>query len=407
MINQRLLENRVPARRESGFKRDALRRSLRSLRALRFKTCFSGAGRLFRMDQLKRNQPLAERTTLEIGGCAEHFVEATAVDELRDALLWAREQQLPVTILGGGSNVVVADEGVPGLTIALGNRGIDLKTDGDEVLMTVAAGEEWDDVVAAAVAENLAGIECLSGIPGTAGATPVQNVGAYGQEVASVIREVRVFNLESLEEQVLSRGDCAFGYRSSVFRNAGNSWIVVGVVFELRPGGPPTLNYAQLAERFPGASPPSLGEARAAVLDLRREKSMVWDEADPNHRSAGSFFVNPVVDDDGVESVTAAARSLGVLGLADFPPVYEVGEGRYKLSAGWLVEHAGFPRGAIHGRVGLSSNHALALINRGGATAAELIDFAVEIRRGVRSHLGIDLTPEPVFLGFPTADPTV
>jgi len=358
------------------------------------------------MNEPSVDVPLAERISLEVGGCAEHFVEATTIDQIRDALLWARERDIPVTILGGGSNVVVADEGVRGLVIAVQNRGIDIDRRHDRVLMTVAAGEPWDEVVSAAVAENLAGIECLSGIPGTAGATPVQNVGAYGQEVASVIREVRLLNRESLEEKALEPGDCAFGYRSSLFRRAGNLWIVVGVALELRPGGPPTLSYAQLAERFPGASPPSLGEARAAVLELRREKSMVWDEADPNHRSAGSFFVNPVVDDDGVESVTAAARALGVLGLADFPPVHEVGEGRYKLSAGWLVEHAGFPRGAIHGRVGLSSNHALALINRGGATTAELIDFAVEIRRGVRSHLGVDLTPEPVFLGFPTSDPT-
>lgn len=351
--------------------------------------------------------PLAERTTLEVGGCAEHFVETMTVDELRDALRWAREREIPVTILGGGSNVVVADQGVPGLVIAVANRGIALEPRHDEVLLRVAAGEPWDDVVTTAVAENLAGIECLSGIPGIAGATPVQNVGAYGTEVASVIREVRVLHRETLEERVLGPEDCGFGYRSSVFRRPGNPFIVCDIVITLKSAGAPTLTYSQLAERFPGAKRPSLGEVRAAVLDLRRGKSMVLDDEDPNHRSAGSFFVNPVVDGDGVESVTAAARSLGVLGLADFPPAHEVGEDRYKLSAAWLMERTGFPRGAIRGRVGLSSNHALALINRGGGTAAELIDFAIEIRRGVRSHLGIDLTPEPVFLGFPTTDPTV
>ncbi len=350
--------------------------------------------------------PLAERITLDVGGNAEHFVEATTVDELRDGLNWARERDLPVTILGGGSNVVVADEGVPGLVIAVANRGIALEPLHDKVLLKVAGGEPWDDVVAAAVAENLAGIECLSGIPGTAGATPVQNVGAYGQEVASVIREVRVLHRETLEERVLSPEDCGFGYRSSVFRQPDNPFIVCDVVFTLKSAGAPTLSYSQLAERFPGAKRPSLGEVRAAVLDLRRGKSMFLDDEDPNHRSAGSFFVNPVVDGDGVESVTAAARSLGVLGLADFPPAHEVEEDRYKLSAAWLVEHAGFPRGAIRGRVGLSSNHALALINRGGGTAGELVDFAIEIRRGVRSHLSIDLTPEPVFLGFERRDPT-
>ena len=358
------------------------------------------------MAEPSKNEPLGPRTTLEVGGCAEHFVEATTVDQLRDALKWARARALPITILGGGSNVVVADGGVPGLVIAVANRGINLERRHDEVLLRVAGGEPWDDVVAAAVAENLAGIECLSGIPGTAGATPVQNVGAYGQEVASVIREVRVLHRETIKDTTLTPKDCAFGYRSSVFRRPDNPFIVSEVVFTLRSGGAPTLSYSQLAERFPGAAPPSLGEARAAVLDLRRGKSMVLDAGDPNHRSAGSFFVNPVVDGDGVESVTAAARSLGVLGMTEFPPAHEVGEDRYKLSAGWLVEHAGFPRGAVSGRVGLSTNHALALINRGGATSAELVDFAVEIRRGVRSHLGIDLIPEPVFLGFPIPDPT-
>lgn len=358
------------------------------------------------MVETVENEPLASRTTLKVGGDAEYFVEATSVDELRDALRWARERTLPVTILGGGSNVVVADEGVRGLIIAVAIRGVDLDHRHDAVLVTAAAGEPWDEVVALSVRENLAGLECLSGIPGTAGATPIQNVGAYGQEVAAVTRSVRVLHRETLEEEVLSAEDCAFGYRASRLKAPDNSFIVIEVCFELAAGGAPTLTYGQLADRFSGTTPPSLGELRAAVLELRRSKSMVIDDDDPNRRSAGSFFTNPVVDRDTVAGVAAAARVLGVLGLDQEPPAHPVGDDRFKLSAGWLIEAAGFPRGAIRGNVGLSTQHALALINRGGANAVEVVSFATEIRRGVRSHLGVDLHPEPVFLGFSTSDPT-
>jgi UDP-N-acetylmuramate dehydrogenase len=356
--------------------------------------------------ELETFAPLAPFTTLDLGGDGEWMVEAANPSEIADALRWAADRDLEVTILAGGSNVVVADAGVSGLVLRLASRGVDIERSHEGALLTVAAGEPWDEVVAVSVAENLAGLECLSGIPGTAGATPIQNVGAYGQEVASVIEQVRVVDRRSLEERVLSAADCGFGYRSSVLRRPDNPFIVLEVVFSLQPEGAPTLSYSQVAERFPGESPPSLGELRAAVLDLRRSKSMVLDDDDPNRRSVGSFFVNPVVDGATLEEMIEAARMLGVLGLDQRPPVHEVAEDRYKLSAAWLMEHAGFPRGATRGRVGLSTNHALALIHRGGGTTTELVDFAREIRRGVRSHLGIDLHPEPVFLGFDSDDPT-
>lgn len=349
------------------------------------------------------NRALAPATTLEVGGRAEHFVRAETDDEIRDALRWAAERGMPVTVLGGGSNVVVADRGVQGVVLAIATRGVDIGADG---AVSVAAGEDWDGVVAAAVADNLAGIECLSGIPGTAGATPIQNVGAYGQEVASVIEWVRVLHRDTLEERVLTGVECSFGYRSSVLRRPDSRWIVLEIRLRLGVGGAPTLSYAQVAERFPGGAAPSLSEVRAAVLELRRSKSMVLDPEDPNRRSAGSFFVNPVVGADVVDEVTAAARLIGVLEHDRLPPAHDLGDGRVKLSAAWLIEAAGFPRGCRRGNVGLSSNHALAVVNRGGATAAELVDFARDIRRGVRSHLGVDLHPEPVFLGFPTPDPT-
>jgi len=349
---------------------------------------------------------LAPMTTLELGGNADCFLEATSASEVVDGLQWAAEREIPVTVLGGGSNVVVADTGVRGLVLRIASRGIDLERRPDRTVLTAAAGEPWDDVVSAAVGEGLAGIECLSGIPGTTGATPIQNVGAYGQEVGTVIEGVRVLHRETLVEGVLTADECEFGYRSSVLRRGGNPYVVLDVSFALRPGGSPELTYSQLAELFPGPTKPSLGELRDAVLDLRRDKSMVLDDDDPNRRSAGSFFVNPVVDEATLNDLIASARLLGVLSHDDRPPAHEVGEGQFKLSAGWLIEHAGFPRGSVRGRVGLSSRHPLALINRGGAGTGELVAFATEIRRGVRSLLGIDLRPEPVFLGFDKADPT-
>ncbi len=361
---------------------------------------------LQRMIDATLNTALAPLTTLELGGPADWFFEATTIAEIADALRWAADAGAPVSVLGGGSNVVVADRGVRGMVLKIANRGLVIDRGHDGVTVTVAAGESWDELVRTTVGENLAGLECLSGIPGTAGATPIQNVGAYGQDVAQVLESVRVLHRETLEVEVLSARECGFGYRSSVFRHRDNPYIILEVSFSLEPGGAPNLGYAQVAERFPGAGAPSLGELRAAILDLRRSKSMVIDHDDPNRRSVGSFFVNPVVDGAVLESVVASARVLGVLGLDELPPAHEAGEDRYKLSAAWLIEHAGFPRGGTRGRVGLSTRHALALIHRGQGSTEELIEFARDIRRGVRAHLGVDLKPEPVFWGFDNNDPT-
>ena len=352
------------------------------------------------------DESLAPRTTLELGGPADSLVEAAGVTEIRDALAWAAEQKVPVSVLGGGSNIVVADSGVRGLVVKIATRGIEIDRRHDSAIVTVAAGEPWDEVVSTAVGENLAGIECLSGIPGTAGATPIQNVGAYGQEVGAVIEDVRLLHRATLEGRILTAAECGFGYRSSGFRRADNPYIILEVRFRLEAGGAPNLRYAQVAERFADGCRPSLAEVRAAILDLRRGKSMVIDDGDPNRRSVGSFFVNPVVDEATFEGLVAMARVLGVLGEDELPPAHDQGDGRFKLSAAWLIERAGYPRGSVRGRVGLSTRHALAVINRGDASADELVAFARDIRRGVRSHLGIDLRPEPVFWGFETNDPT-
>jgi UDP-N-acetylmuramate dehydrogenase len=353
-----------------------------------------------------RETALAPLTTLSTGGHAEYFVEAETLDDIVDALRWADERRHPVTVLGGGSNVVVADGGVSGLVLRVANRGLTIEDRGGSTVLEAFAGECWDEAVAAAVIGNLAGIECLSGIPGTVGATPIQNVGAYGQEVARVIETVRVLHRETLEVRDLTARECGFGYRTSRLRRPGNPYIVVAVRFLLRRGGPPTLSYPQVARRLTGSSLPSLGEVRSTVLDLRRSKSMVLDDDDGNRRSVGSFFVNPVVDGETVAGMIEKARRLGVLPSGQRPPSHELGGGRFKLSAAWLIERAGYPRGAVCGRVGLSTNHALAVINRGEATSSEIVDFAREIRRAVHSRLGIDLTPEPAFLGFSTSDPT-
>ena len=349
---------------------------------------------------------LAPHTTLELGGPADLLVEAASVKEISEALRWAADRKVPVAVLGGGSNIVVADSGVRGLVLKIATRGFEIDRRQAAAFVTVASGEPWDEVVRKAVGEDLAGIECLSGIPGTAGATPIQNVGAYGAEVGALIEDVRVLHRGTLEERILTAAECGFGYRSSVFRRADNPYIILEVRFRLVPGGAPNLRYAQVAERFADGGPPSLADLRAAILDLRRSKSMVIEDDDPNRRSVGSFFVNPEVDEATVDGLVAMARVLGVLGFDEVPPAHDQGNERFKLSAAWLIERAGYPRGCVRGRVGLSTKHALAVINRGDASTHELVAFATDIRRGVRTHLGIDLKPEPVFWGFDTNDPT-
>ena len=339
--------------------------------------------------------PLAPLTTLEVGGDARHFTEATDEAAVVAALRWAAARDLPVAILGGGSNVVVADAGFDGLVIRVAPRGLrfDAAADGT-VTLTAGAGEPWDALVAEAVARGLGGLECLSGIPGLAGATPIQNVGAYGQEVADTIRSVRVLDRATLQVRELAAADCGFGYRDSRFKREPRAFVVLTVTFALRPGAPPALRYPELAAALAGAADPTLAAARAAVLALRARKSMVIRADDPNRRSAGSFFTNPVVEASAADEV---ARRAGPAGTA--MPRFAAGPGRVKLSAGWLIEQAGFAKGLRRGAVGISTAHALALVNLGGARAADLLALAAEIVAGVHDRLGIVLVPEPVLLG--------
>jgi len=352
--------------------------------------------------------PLSGLTTLELGGPARALVEIEREGDLVEALRWAGAEGLPAIVLGGGSNVVVADDGYPGLVVRMATRGVDARRDADEtsVLVTAAAGEVWDDFVAGAVEERWGGLECMSGIPGTVGATPIQNVGAYGQEVGDVVVSARVLDRGTFGIRELSGEECGFGYRDSVFRRASQRFVVLAVTYRLRPHAPGTVRYSELARHLgPGSAAPSLAAVREAVIELRRSKSMVLEPSDPNRRSVGSFFVNPLVTREAAGRVVSRACELGDAVAPENVPAHEVGGGMVKLPAAWLVEHAGFPTGTRRGPVGVSSRHSLALVHHGGGTSAALISLAREIRGAVAERYGVQLEPEPVFVGFPGAGP--
>jgi UDP-N-acetylmuramate dehydrogenase len=356
---------------------------------------------------LRSHVPLASLTTLGLGGPARWLAEAERPEDVVAALRWAAAEGVTVTILGGGSNVVVADAGVDGLVVRLGLRGVERRPDDDAVLVTAAAGEPWDRLVETTVEEGLAGLECLSGIPGTAGASPIQNVGAYGQEVSDVLDSVRVVDREALEERTLTPSECAMGYRDSRFRRHPGRFVVLAVTFRLVRGGEPALRYPELARVVAaGGREPDLRRVRETVLALRRSKSMVLEPEDENRQSVGSFFVNPVLPAAEAARVAERAAALGVVGDPSEVPRFSTGTaGETKLSAGWLIEAAGFAKGERRGPVGLSSRHALALVHHGGGTTARLLALAREIRGRVEERFGVRLRPEPIFLGFGDDDP--
>jgi len=355
---------------------------------------------------IREEVPLGPLTTLRVGGPARYFVEARGEGEVIEALAWARARGLATLVLGGGSNLLVSDRGFDGLVLRVRATGVSYEARGDVVMVEAAAGEAWDALVERAVSSGWAGIECLSGIPGDVGAVPIQNVGAYGQEVAETIASVRAVDRATGEVAELDNAACAFGYRDSVFKHeAKDRYVITSVRFALTPGGAPAVRYAELSRKLEGAKEPSLAEVRATVIALRRSKSMVLDATDENAKSAGSFFMNPTLDRAVFASVRARIEAAGVLGPGEVMPQYAAGEGRVKLAAGWLIERAGFTKGAGEGRVGLSTKHALAIVNRGGATAAEVVAFARRVKGAVSEKFGVDLHPEPVLVGF-TAEET-
>jgi len=339
--------------------------------------------------KIEENKPLAPRTTIGIGGPARFFLTAKTEEDVLDGLRWAKASQLPVFFLGGGSNLLFADEGWPGLVIDLRMRGMRHHPANGEVSLEVRAGEVWDDVVAFAVANQWAGIECLSGIPGRVGATPIQNVGAYGQEVGDCIRWVRVLDLANMTMTELDGDACQFAYRSSLFKTtAKDRYLILAVAFQLKEGGEPTVRYPDLQKRL--QPKPSLADVRRGVLAVRREKAMVVEESEPNSRSCGSFFTNPILDEASYGQFRKRVPGTH--------PNYPAGQGKVKLSAAWLIEQAGFHKGFHHRNVGLSEKHCLAVVNRGGGTAEEVLELVAMIRKSVAERFEVVLWPEPVLL---------
>jgi UDP-N-acetylmuramate dehydrogenase len=346
---------------------------------------------------IQENLLLATFTTLKIGGPARYFILARTIAEVQEALAFASSRSFPLFVLGGGSNLVISDSGWPGLVLKVGLSGIEERHENGKLLFEVGAGEEWDKFVAHAVARNCAGVECLSGIPGSVGGTPVQNVGAYGQEVAETIESVLVLHLRDGQLRELCNPACAFSYRSSIFNTSERGhYIILRVTYALAPGGLPRIHYTDLKKHFAGwQSHPTLADTREAVRRIRASKGMLITPQDEDCRSAGSFFKNPVLSDEQFENLRklAAAKRLEV-------PSYPALEAQHKLSAAWLVEHSGFGRGYTKGRVGISRKHALALVNRGDAGSADILALKDDIQQRVEELWGIHLEPEPVFVGF-------
>jgi UDP-N-acetylmuramate dehydrogenase len=347
--------------------------------------------------QIRENIPLAPLTTIKVGGPARYFVEARTIAEIADAVAFANAQKLPLFILGGGSNLVISDNGWPGLVLRVAVTGIDERSEDGRALFDVGAGEEWDKFVARAVARNCGGIECLSGIPGSVGGTPVQNVGAYGQEVSEAIDSILVFDLRDNQIRELCKEVCGFGYRTSILNTSERGrYIVVRVTYALTPGGESHVHYADLKKYFAGwSTKPTLAETRDAIRRIRASKGMLIIPGDEDCRSAGSFFKNPVLSAEQYHVLTtrAAAKKLQV-------PSFPALEAHHKVSAAWLVEHSGFSKGFGSGEVGISRKHALAIVNRGHATAAEISIFKEQIQQRVEDLWGIRLEPEPVMVGF-------
>lgn len=342
--------------------------------------------------EIREDVALAPFTTFGIGGPARYFTTARTEADVEQAVAFARERSLPLFVLGGGSNLLVRDTGFSGLVLHIAIQGIERSTD---ELLDVGAGESWDGLVDHAIALDLAGIECLAGIPGSVGGTPVQNVGAYGQEVSETIESVRAFDREICQWHDLANADCHFRYRESLFNtDAPNRYIVTRVRFRLHPNGAATIRYAELQRRFADAPAPTLAEVATAVREIRRSKGMVITAGDPDTRSAGSFFKNPIVPQAALKLV-AAATAIDPANIPHWPTA----TGDIKLPAAWLLEKAGFTKGYTEGPAAISTRHTLALTNRNNATCADILRLQDHIIATVQSRFNITLEREPVLLG--------
>jgi UDP-N-acetylmuramate dehydrogenase len=346
---------------------------------------------------ITENVALAPLTTLKVGGPARYFIEAQSISEVSEAVTFSQSNNLPLFVLGGGSNLVISDAGWPGLVLKVGITGINHRHGHDEVVFEAGAGEDWDKFVGLVVAHNCAGIECLSGIPGSLAGTPVQNVGAYGQEVSNTIESVLALDLKDGQLHELCKEACGFSYRTSIFNTTERGrYIIVQVNYALKHGGDAYIAYADLKKYFAGWSvKPTLAETRDAVRKIRAGKGMLITAGDDDCRSAGSFFKNPILSAEQYQTLMAraAAKNLQI-------PSYPALDAQKKVSAAWLVEHSGFSRGYGNGPVGISRKHALAIVNRGSATAADVLALKDSIQQRVDEIWGILIEPEPVFVGF-------
>lgn len=344
----------------------------------------------FAPSQLIRDFALSHHTTMRVGGPARYFFRAETPEALWEAVVWARSQDLPLFILGGGSNVVFPDAGFPGLVLQPGMDYIEREPVGSKERWYVGAGHDWDALVAKTVSVNQAGIECLSGIPGQVGAAPIQNIGAYGQEVGAVLESVDVLDLEDGRRYTMANQDCGLAYRTSIFKHGdlAGRYVVLAIRLLLTPNGKPTLAYPDLMQRV--GDQPTLAQVRETVLSVRASKSMVANPDDPNAQSCGSFFTNPIITDAAYARFKERAPARH--------PHYPASPGHVKLSAAWLIEQSGFARGYVMGGVGLSQKHCLAVINRGEGTTAEILALAQHLQEGVHARFGIQLEPEPVIV---------
>ena len=338
---------------------------------------------------------LADHCTMGVGGPARYLVEARDEAAVLAAHEWARARRVPLRVLGGGSNLVVADAGVDALVVKIALRGVNTRLVDGAAELTAAAGEPWDELVRDTVERGWAGLECLSGIPGLVGATPMQNVGAYGQEVSDSVSSVRVLDTATGRIVTFANRECRFDYRDSVFRSGEpGRYVVLSVSYRLRPGGAATVRYVDVEKALAarGIVTPTLADVRAGVLAIRRSKSMVLDPHDDNRRSCGSFFTNPIIAGDALSAVEARTGDPTM-------PRWPLPDGRVKLSAAWLIERAGFTRGLTDGPVGLSTRHSLAVVAHDNARAKDVVLFARRLQSAVEQRFGVRLTPEPVFWG--------
>ncbi len=347
-----------------------------------------------------QNVSLSGYTSIGLGGKADYFAACESVGAIREALSFAAAKKCPVQVIGGGSNIIFADEGYRGLVLQVALKGVATRDDGSHELVTAAAGEEWDALVQFCIDRSLAGVECLSGIPGLVGATPIQNVGAYGQEVGDTIVSLGAIERKTHREREFQGRDCAFGYRRSRFKSSdADTYIITHVTFRLPKHGKPEIRYPELARHLESTTDLKLLEpgraalmaVRRGVLALRRKKSMVLDPSDPHARSVGSFFVNPVVTKEAFQHLQERWKSSGE---SEPIPTFPAGD-KVKIPAAWLVEHAGFRKGYRLEGVGISQHHALALVNYGGSTR-ELLDLARRIEDRVFKTFEIRLSREPV-----------